>query len=400
MSLPHPESTQTLSVLFVDDEQNVLDGLRRAMHDMRREWTMTFASSGAQALHMMQQSPPDVVVSDMRMPGMSGRDLLMEVKRLYPQAVRFILSGYAETSSVMQVAGTAHQYLAKPCECVALKAAIARTFSLRDLLHDKDLLQRVGRVDTLPSLPSIYQEIVSCLQGPEPVIADVARIISCDVVMTTMVLKLANSAFFGARQTFRSAGRAVSFLGLNTIAGLVLAHSIFNEFAITEKLGLSLEEIWHHSLKTATNARALARSEKWAPERVEEAFLAGVLHDVGKIVLATRAAPLAEPLGAANDNTMAFWHEHHAAVGAYLLGLWGFSDSLVEAIAFHHTPSRVVSAELGLPGLLHIADQLAHHPTAEDAALGKLKFEVGYLESLDLTGRLDEWRAICADTSS
>jgi HD-like signal output (HDOD) protein/ActR/RegA family two-component response regulator len=396
---PPPDPTRLVRVLFVDDEKSVLDGLRRGMYGMRAEWDMTFASSGAEAIAMMQTAPPDVIVSDMRMPGMNGRDLLIEVKRLYPQIVRFILSGYADATSVMQVAGTAHQYLAKPCETAALKAAIARTFALRNLLQDKRLLQLIGRAESLPSLPSIYQRIVACLRGPEPELADVARIISCDVVMTAMVLKLANSAFFGAKQTFRTADRAVSFLGVETIAGLVLAHSIFKESATVEKSGLCLEELWEHSLRTATGARALARYEKWSPERAEEAFLAGVVHDLGKLVLATRTGPLPDDstevarAGATSEDS-------HAEVGAYLLGLWGFSDTVIEAVAYHHAPSKSGAGKLELAGLLHIADRLAHRSGPSTDSLGEVDLEAGYLESIGLTGRLVEWQAVWAKTGA
>ncbi len=389
-------SAPLLRILFVDDERSILDGLRRVMHSMRTEWSLAFASSGAEALAMMREATPDVIVTDLRMPGMSGRDLLVEVKRLYPQVVRLILSGYAETASVMQVAGVAHQYLSKPCESTVLKRALARTFALRKLLQDERQLCHIGQAESLPSLPSVYQRIVACLQGPDPSIVDIARIIGCDVVMTAMVLKLANSAFFGARQTFRSAERAVSFLGVDTIAGLVLGHSIFHEFSNAEKAGLNLEQLWDHSLRTATGARALARHEKWSAELAEEAFLAGIVHDLGKLVLATRAGPTPGGQASTTDAAAPSWDEHHAGVGAYLLGLWGFSDNLVEAVAYHHTPSKSAAATFDLAGLLHVADRLAHHSRPGDDDLTAADLEAGYLESLGLSERLVEWQAVWA----
>ena len=380
-----------VKILFVDDEKNVLDGLRRAMYSMRSEWSMSFATSGAEALSKLGEMPADVVVTDMRMPGMSGREVLFEVKRLYPQTIRFVLSGYADSSSVMQVAGTAHQYLSKPCDIATLKAALSRAFALRQLLHDERLVHRIGSVDSLPSLPSIYQKIVACLQGPDPELADVARIISSDVVMTAMVLKLANSAFFGAGKSFRTAERAVSFLGLDTIAGLVLAHSIFNDAGF-ERSGVDLEKLWRHSVLTATGARALALSENWSAQRAEDAFLAGVLHEIGRLVLAIRGAhPEAGP-EEERETT-------HAEAGAYLLGLWGFSDDLIEAIAFHRTPSKAASKEFGLPGLLHVASRFAHLAAENALDRAASELEPGYLESLGLSGRLKDWQAVWSKAS-
>jgi HD-like signal output (HDOD) protein/ActR/RegA family two-component response regulator len=372
-----------IQILFVDDDKSVLDGLRRSMHSMRAEWNMSFATGGAEALALLAVAPADVVVTDMRMPGMTGRDLLAEVKRLYPQAVRFILSGYSESSSIMQVAGTAHQYLSKPCDVATLKAAVTRAFSLRLLLRDERLVRRIGQVDTLPSLPSVYQRILACLRAPEPDIAEVGRIIRADMVMTAMILKLANSAFFGVGKSFKTAERAVSFLGLDTIGGLVLGHSLFKEFAAAELGGLNLEQLWQHSLLTAAGARALALHEGWETARAEEAFLAGVLHDLGKLVLATRPGPAGEisSEGSSND---------HAEAGAYLLGLWGFSDPLIEAIAFHHTPSKAAAPGFDLTGILHVADRLAHMTNPTD----EIEFEPGYLDSVGMSAHVGGWLSL------
>jgi HD-like signal output (HDOD) protein len=378
-----------IQILFVDDDKSVLDGLRRSMHSMRAEWNMSFATGGAEALALLAVAPADVVVTDMRMPGMTGRDLLAEVKRLYPEAVRFILSGYAESSSIMQVAGTAHQYLSKPCDVATLKAAVTRAFALRLLLRDERLVRRIGQVDTLPSLPSVYQRILACLREPEPDIAEVGRIIGADMVMTAMILKLANSAFFGAGKSFKTAERAVSFLGLDTIAGLVLGHSLFKEFAAAELGGLNLEQLWQHSLLTAAGARALALHEGWGTARAEEAFLAGVLHDLGKLVLATRPDPSA-------DISTEVPTSDHAEAGAYLLGLWGFPDPLIEAIAFHHTPSKAAAQEFGLAGILHVADRMAHMTEAS----GEVDFEVGYLESVGVAAHVAGWLSVISKAAA
>src|SRR5450631_1075380 len=142
-----------IRILFVDDEVNVLRALSRILHTMRNEWSMEFASSGATALNELAKTPADVIVADMRMPGMDGWQLLGEVKKLYPQLVRLVLSGHADPSSIMRTVGVAHQYLAKPCESGTLKAAIAQTYMLRELLSSSRLAQLVGRVDSLPSAP-------------------------------------------------------------------------------------------------------------------------------------------------------------------------------------------------------------------------------------------------------
>jgi len=375
----------SIRILFVDDEPNVLQATQRTLHGMRSVWSMEFVSSGAAALASLAKKSVDVIVSDMRMPGMDGWQLLAEVKKLYPQIARLVLSGYADPESIMRSVGTAQIYLAKPCEIGALKTAIAQTQTLRGLLSSDMLAQLVGEVGSLPSPPHAFQEILACIQNPEATIAEAARIIVRDAAMTANIMKLVNSAFFGARQTVVSADRAVAYLGLNTLSALVLGHGVFQTSAVSKVAGFSLEGLWHHSQETALVARAIALTEKLPAAKVEEAFLAGLLHDIGKVVIATRVA--------STGGSFAQMELHHGEVGAYLLGLWGFPNSIVEAVAFHHVPSRGSTPGLALPGIVHIADQLTHQRGAARSGTSDSVLEPGFLENLGIENRLPQWSA-------
>ena len=98
----------TRRILFVDDEALILGGLQRMLRGMRAEWEMVFAESGAKALELMEQSPFDVVVSDMRMPGMNGAALLAEVMKRFPKTIRLILSGHADQELILKCVGSTH----------------------------------------------------------------------------------------------------------------------------------------------------------------------------------------------------------------------------------------------------------------------------------------------------
>ena len=387
-----------IRILFVDDEPRVLEAMQRAMRDMRREWSMQFASSGAAALEELAKNPADVVVSDMHMLGMDGWELLGEIKKVYPQMVRLILSGHGDTCSIMRAVGVAHQYLAKPCESSAVKAAIVQSYLLRQLLSDDRLAQLVGRVDMLPSAPHAFQEILTCLQQPTSSLADAAEIIGRDVAMTANVIKLVNSAFFGSRQPITTASRAVAYLGLDTLVALVLGHSAFKSGIPTGIAGFSLERLWQHSLDTAMAARTVALLENQSPAMAEDAFLGGMLHDVGKVVFATRAtAPGAA--AASIEEITGQMEAHHAEVGAYLLGLWGFPNSIIEAVAFHHLPS-LAGDGLSLPRLIHIADRLVHHRQAEGTGPPGAGIQPGLLENLGLEARWPQWSAALGNFDS
>src|SRR5579859_4207949 len=111
-------------VLFVDDERRILEGLQRMLRHYRKQWEMTFANSGAEALSILAGGRYDVIVSDMRMPGMDGAQLLETVRKLYPGMIRIVLSGHTDMEAAIRAVPVAHQFLAKPCDPDKLQAAI------------------------------------------------------------------------------------------------------------------------------------------------------------------------------------------------------------------------------------------------------------------------------------
>ncbi|MBN2059606.1 MAG: response regulator, partial [Deltaproteobacteria bacterium] len=186
----------TRNVLFVDDERRVLQGLKRMLRPQRHEWASVFAESGREALEILEKDCFDVVVSDMRMPGMNGIQLLSEVKKRYPHIVRIILSGESDQNLTMQAVNISHQFINKPCNADTLKAVISRTCRLSRFLQGNLIKRRVSGIDMLPSLPSVYSEIMNELQSPDASIRKVGKIISKDMAMTAKILQLVNSAYF------------------------------------------------------------------------------------------------------------------------------------------------------------------------------------------------------------
>ena len=129
----------------------------------RNEWHMTFVGSAQAALDALKAEPCEVVVTDMRMPGMNGAELLEVVQREYPDTIRLILSGQAETESVMKALGVSHQFLSKPCDAEILQGTISRAFALRDLAGSDSVKALVARINKLPALPATYQKLIEVL---------------------------------------------------------------------------------------------------------------------------------------------------------------------------------------------------------------------------------------------
>ena len=160
-------------ILFVDDEPMVLKGLQRTLRKMRREWDMNFVSSGHEALDVLDQKPMDVIVSDLRMPEMDGGRLLAEVKKRHPHVVRILLTGQLDQEMTLKSVQLVHQSLSKPCDAQVLKHTLAKLFALRDFLADESIKSIVSQIESLPSLPSIYTEIVTEMQADDPSIKKV-----------------------------------------------------------------------------------------------------------------------------------------------------------------------------------------------------------------------------------
>jgi HD-like signal output (HDOD) protein/ActR/RegA family two-component response regulator len=386
------------SILFVDDEPNVLAGLQRMLRPMRREWDMRFADSGRSALASLEQQPCEVVVTDMRMPGMDGSQLLTEVRRLYPGTVRIVLSGQSDREMIMKTVGPAHQYLSKPCEAEILKDTVSRACALRDLLTHPQLKLLVSEMDSLPSLSTSCTALLEEFESPEASTKRVGQIISRDPGMTAKMLQLVNSAFFGLRRRVTSAEEAVGLLGLDITRALVISAEIFSEFKAPDVPSLSLDVLWAHSFSVAELAKRIARSGKTSSQVADAAFTAGLLHEVGRLVLASgmpgeygKAMEIAvsEQVSIATAEQQVFGTAH-PETGAYLLGLWGLPDTIVEAVAFHHLPSASSVKQFEALAAVHIADFL----DTTEVGIEVPMLDSEYLDQLGIAGEMSRWEEL------
>jgi HD-like signal output (HDOD) protein len=380
-------------ILFVDDEVAILHGLRDYLRKERHRWEVVFVASGQQALDELLKGSFDLVITDMRMPGMDGADLLAKVKELYPAAARMVLSGQAAREAVLRAMPLAQQFLAKPCEAPEVQAVIERTFGLKTLLANERIRGIVGTLESLPSVPKTYMELTAAAAQHDSTIGDLADIVERDPATSAKVLQLVNSAYFGGQQRVSSIRGAVSYLGVDLVKGLALASSTFSTAVHVPVEGFSLEELRDSSLLVAQVARRLVAN----PKLRDESFTTGLIHDVGKIVMAmgmpaeySRVAPEAASSGLSTHLVeQEIFGVSHAEVGAYLLGLWGLPFSIVEAVAYHHRPSAVLEGDCELLATVHAADALV------DARQGAL--DAAFLSAKGFDSRLPHWRAIAAE---
>lgn len=394
-------------ILFVDDEPLVLQGLQRMLRSMRAEWDMEFVESGALALERMAQVPFDVIVSDMLMPGLNGAELLNEVMLRHPRTVRLILSGHADKELVLKCVGSTHQYLSKPCDADTLKTTVSRATALEGTLQNEKLMALVARVEILPSLPSLYTDIIRCLQSEDVSMEEVGAIIAKDISMTAKVLKLVNSAFFGLGRRISSPTEAVAYLGADTLKALVLSTNVFSQFQSVRLEGFSVEALWQHSLRVGVAAKVIAKLEDAPHNLVDESFVAGMLHDTGKLVLAAnfpdQYAAALRFIDAHDPSECEAEKEvlgcSHAEIGGYLLGLWGLPVPVVEAITLHHAPSQSPGRTFSALTATHVANALVRASDSTDGPARPTWVDEAYLAASGLSDRFPAWEEAVQENS-
>ncbi len=385
-------------ILFVDDEPRVLHGLRRMLFSMREEWELAFATCAEEALEKLAEQPFDAIVSDVVMPHIDGIELLSMVAARFPGVIRIALSGHSERSRIPNAAVVTHQFLAKPCDPDELKRRLGAAFALRALLGSESLRTATTKLGSLPSLPQLYQRIVALVNAEHFALEQVGELVAQDLGTCAKVLQLVNSSFFGLRRSIADPVQAVVYLGVEAVKALALFTGVFTSLE-ADFGGLSADALWTHSARVAQLAAKIVQLEEAGARIREEAFLGGLLHDAGQLLLARAqprvyAALVAEANGqlggaALREAELRAFGATHDRVGAYLFGLWSLPDASVQAIAWHHDPSCAEGGVMLSLVAAHVADVLVHQAesTSSDA------LDADFLRACRGDRRLGDWRA-------
>jgi HD-like signal output (HDOD) protein len=272
-------------------------------------------------------------------------------------------------------------------------------------LQNEHLKSLVARMGVLPSLPSLYFKVLQELQSPTSSVDRIGELVAMDIAMSAKLLQLVNSAFFGIRRKVSNPAEAVQFLGVGTVRSLALSIHAFSCFDQAKLGDFSFERLWNHCVTTGLFARKITDLEEVEPTMSDESFIAGLLHDVGKLMLITNMtedyrAALALAQGSRisiNEAERKVFGATHADVGAYLLGLWGLPVAIVEAVALHHEPSRNVNRAFSPLTAVHVANVLEHEQSGAGCGGGATRLDEAYLTTLKLSDRVHPWRQTFAE---
>jgi HD-like signal output (HDOD) protein len=260
----------------------------------------------------------------------------------------------------------------------------------------KNLLE----IDSLPSLPELYCQLMDELENPNSSLETIGNIISQDVGMTTKILQVANSGFFGYSQKVSSPLHAVQILGMELIQNLVLTYSVFSKLGELKSGKKIVDRIWRHSVDVAGTSMLLAREEGMDQDIENFAFTAGLLHEIGKIVLLLNFPQKYKELLALKlrnwDRSSSEIEEEvfgfsHTKIGAHLVSLWGLPDPIVEAILFHETPGECASNAPSPLTFVHVANAFEEEHINETYEGIPSKIDQEYLSRTGLNSRIPKW---------
>ncbi len=350
-------------ILIVDDEVQLLKVLKKVF--MKSDYHIFVAESGNEALELLAVEPIDMIITDLRMPGMDGYELLSVVKRRYPDVIRIVLSGYADEKMIYQLFknNLTKMCIYKPWDNASLIQNINQIFELNHILTGNRILQVIKNLEQLPVMNNMYGELCE-LMDSNAGIDEIERLLMKDQSIVASILHIANSAFFHINTG--SLKKAIAYLGLNQTKNIVLVASITNSNAKSGKLKSMYELFSTHSVITNKICNMIYK-DLLLKEIPPDNSCIGLLHGIGRMVLMDNFASQYEKIihqwrageGQLYQIEMDALGVCHQELSGYLLDWWGLPYSLVEPILYHHAPweEGVINKELTF--VLYVADYYA-----------------------------------------
>ncbi len=386
------------NVLFVDDTDAIWTGYKRILPQRYKEWTFHFANSGVDALDILETVDMLLIVSDFNMPFMDGAHLLDIIAEKYPTTIRMLQSASTDVNDNLRTVRSAHRFLAKPLNQKEFSQVLDQIIYLEETLELAQTRTMITSISTIPTIPSVYLELVGMLENPDSSMREIGELVSQDIGLSAKILELVNSSFFGVTNKVSTPENAVTLLGMEIIKGVVVTLDLFSQFSPQTMREFDILYIMEHSFQTAQLSRTIAKYEGLDEEECDTLYTAALLHNIGKLLFITSYPDV---YGTFTDEMITtfspMWEVEqrligttHNEVGAYLLGLWGFSNETVKIIRYYHQPSLYNSLQTTI---LNFTDIYVYKKTKEWGMF--LSFDVTHYSGEPYATKMNKWAQLC-----
>jgi putative nucleotidyltransferase with HDIG domain len=383
-------------ILLADADAKTLEEFRQALG---QKWMVTGVGTASAALEELKKQAYDGLVVSLNLADQQPAHLLSKVRSRFPKTARFVVAAEKDRERVVKELLGAHQFLIRPFDADGLQAAIERALAFEIWIDNDNLHKLVARMRTLPTVPALYLEILASLKSADTTTEDVGALIAKDMSITTKLLQVINSAYFGLPRTVTSPEEVVGLLGFETVKVMVIAIKLLNQYDRIKPADFSIDRLWKHSTAVANSARHLVLLQSGDRAQAEAAFAAGLLHDVGKVILAGNFADQYRGVQSmARTRHLQLWEVErevfgasHCEIGAYLLGLWGLPLETLEAAALHHQPTRTANKVFSALTAVHVANVLERAVTPDFEGEVPASIDMDYLAEIGMVECLHDW---------
>lgn len=221
--------------------------------------------------------------------------------------------------------------------------------------------QKLNNIDNLPSLPLLVTQLIQMIDDPDVSADDINKLASNDIALTTKILKLVNSAYYGFSRKISTLTQGIIILGFKTVKNLSLSTSVLDIFKNVQFNHFQSKDFWLHSIAVGTTAQIIGNEINY-PNK-EELFIAGLMHDLGKLIMVKYfEKDFNNVMIYLNDNSEKSFYEaeqelldyNHTQLGGWVAEKWNFPKVLISAVAEHHNLENFENEKIS--GIIHISD--------------------------------------------
>jgi len=391
----------TTRILLIDKKTETFDDFREKLSSVGDQWELDTCTNLRNVLKSIRENPPEIVICAHRPSVIDGAKKLKSVAKNFPHIERFILAREKNRDAFASEIGNTFHFLPCPCPATTLQLELQRVITLNDWLGRDKIKDIVSSVSDFPSLPPVYMKVVNAVNSPDASVENIAEIIMGDIAVTAKILQTVNSSFYGLEEKVSDISEAISILGMESVKNIVLAIQAFGRIKDPAQQAL-VDKLWRHSMSVAIAAKRIAKHETQCDKKAEEAYTAGLFHDIGKLVL-IKSSPKKynEAQELARESEIGQWEAeneiigcNHAEVGAYLLGRWGLPVNVIEAAALHHKPSESYNSEFTILSAVHAANAIVWDRNKDENPLPDSAPDDEYLAEIGCVGSWEDWKDV------